>query len=92
MVNPAVLTVLPVPTFLSEKDPVALPEFKITLSVPITPERAADPVFRVAIILPLYILLFAVTPVTVNTFLFMVRLTAVRVVLVHPVVVFLASA
>ena len=51
---------------MSAKVPAAEPVARVTLSLPTTPTSEALPVFSVAVILPLYILLSAVTPVTVN--------------------------
>ena len=50
MLSPAIVTVLPVPTLLSLKVPVAPAVFKVTVSPLTTPTRAALVVFSVAVV------------------------------------------
>ncbi len=51
-VKPATVTVLPFPTFLLAKVPVAPPRLRVTSSAPTTPTSAAPPVFKVADVVP----------------------------------------
>ena len=59
------VTVLPVPTLAWANAPVAPVLTSVTVSPESTPTRAALPVLRVAVVVPLYTMLDAVTPVTV---------------------------
>ena len=64
MVYPVTVTLFPVPTVAVVKV-AALPVFtRVTSSAPITPETAAFVSVSVAVVLPLYTLLLAVTPLT----------------------------
>ena len=62
MVKPLIVTVLAVPAFLLLKVPVAPVTTRITTSPVTTPVRTAPPVLSVAAVVPLYTLLFTVTP------------------------------
>jgi len=66
MVNPEMVTVLPVPMLLSEKTPVAEAVFNVTVSPETTPKRAAPAVFIMVAVEPSYSLLFAMTLLTVK--------------------------
>ena len=68
IVRPDIVTVLPVPTLLLSKVPTAEPVFSVTESPPTTPTRAAEPVLRIAAVVPSYTLLSAVMPDTVRAF------------------------
>jgi hypothetical protein len=52
-VSPEIVTVLPVPTFLSANAPVALPVARVAASGLITPESVALPALVVAAVVPL---------------------------------------
>jgi hypothetical protein len=60
------VTAIPVPTDEVAKVPIAPAVFKVAASPAMTPTRTALPVFNVAVVLPSYVLLFAVIPVTVR--------------------------
>ena len=66
MVNPEVVTVIPLATFLLANVPVAPEVTSVTASGLTTPDNAAEPVFKVAVVVPSYVLLLAVTPVIVS--------------------------
>jgi hypothetical protein len=55
MVNPEVVIDLLVPTFLSANVPVAPTVPNVTVSPEITPLTAALPVFKLAVVFPLYV-------------------------------------
>ena len=57
------VTVLPVPTFLSENAPVYVP---LNTSPDTSPVYVTDPVFKVAVVVASYVLFDAVIPDTVN--------------------------
>ena len=69
-VNPATVTVLLVPTFLSLKVPVAAAAFRVTESPLTTPANVAPAVFSVAELVASYILSWALMPATVSAFVF----------------------
>ena len=86
--KPEIVTVLPLATFLSAKDPVAPVASSVTTSGLTTALNAADPVFKVAAEVPSYILLLAVTPVIVNGIAVSPRATSLGDRLVENAVVF----
>ena len=68
MVKPDKVTVLPVPAVLLEKTPEAplVLMLEFTVSPVTTPDNAAVPVLKVAVVAPSYTLLLAVTPLMVS--------------------------
>ena len=64
-VLPVTVTVLPVPTFLLSNVPTKVPA-SVTVSPAITPPSEAEPPFNTATVSRLYVLLAAVTPLTVT--------------------------
>jgi hypothetical protein len=66
------VTVIPVPTEEVAKVPIAPAVFSVTASPGTTPTSAAPVVFKVADVVPSYVLLLAVIPVTVSGFAVMV--------------------
>ena len=75
MVRPAMVTVLPRPTFLSATVAVAEPVDNVTTSLPCFPTSAADPRTNcgVTLVPALYVRLLAVMPVTVSSLAVMLR-------------------
>ena len=65
--RPDTVTVLPVPMFLSAKAPAAEALFRVTVSPPTTPTRAALSVSSVAVVVPSYVLFAEVIPLTVSS-------------------------
>jgi len=67
-VSPEIVTNIPVPGDEVANVPIVLVVTSVTVSPLITPTKAALPVFNVATVVPSYVLLFAVMPVTVRFF------------------------
>ena len=64
--RPDILTKMPVPTLDVANVPTAVEVDNVTVSPAMTPTSEALPVFKVAVVLASYTLLFAVMPVTVK--------------------------